>query len=113
MSRTFEQAVRKFSRDQKQYIEHLNEKMGASAIVLQTFDPRDDYKKDAGFLLQIALSIALDKPLYLLIPEGAEPPKKLKMIADGIEYYKPGDTESSKAATLRLMTAATGKSFPV
>jgi hypothetical protein len=32
----------------------------------------------------------------------------VKLVADGIEYYAPGDADSLKRATLRLMSKATG-----
>ena len=55
--------------------------------------------------LQLGVAMLLDKPIYVLVPEGVELPENLKKVAVRIEYYKrdPNDMTSFQAAAERLM----------
>jgi len=58
--------------------------------------------------LQFAAAVLLNKPLYILAPEGTALPPRVRLIADGVEFYAPDDPASLKRATIRLMSKATG-----
>lgn len=58
--------------------------------------------------LQFAAAVLLDKPIFILAPEGAVLPGRVKALANGIEFYAPDDPASLKRATIRLMSKATG-----
>jgi hypothetical protein len=80
-------------------------KMAASAMALVLFT--DHYERDPVALMQFALAILLDKPLYLLAPRGRLIPANVRAVAAGIEFYEPGD---EKAAAQRLLAKAIGGS---
>lgn len=83
--------------------------MGQSAFCLNIFT--DDYKKGIDSLLQFAVAIMLDKPIFLLVPHGVAIPEKVKLMADGIEYFEMGNKESTHDATMKLMQQAKAKGF--
>ena len=62
------------------------------------------YIKDPMCLLQLGYALACDKPIFLVAEEGVLVPDKLRRAADGIEWFKTGDTEDFKAASTRLAT---------
>jgi hypothetical protein len=94
----------------EKWIVQTAQRMGSSAICLNIFTK--DYASGMDSLLQFALAIMLDKPIYLLAEEGVVVPEHVKRIASAIEFYKPDDDgESMKAATLRLLAAAQAKGF--
>lgn len=93
----------------EQYVRTTAQRMGESAIVMTIFTK--DYAKAIDALLQFSVAIMLDKPIFLLAPEGQDIPQKVRAIAEGIEFYKDGDTKSMEAATTRLMAMATSKGF--
>jgi hypothetical protein len=86
--------------DLERWIEGTAQKMGDSAICLSIFTK--NYKKGIDSLLQFAVAIMLDKPLYLLAPDNVEIPQHVKKIASSIELYKEGDPKSFEDAGLRL-----------
>jgi len=63
----------------------------------------NNYVEDPICLIQFALCIFLDKPLYLLIEKGTKVPKKLIRLLDGYEFYKRGDSISFKVANEKLL----------
>jgi hypothetical protein len=91
------------------WIERTAQKMGDSAICLSIFT--QDYKKGIDSLLQFAVAIMLDKPIYLLAPDNIKIPEHVKKIASSIEVYKDGDDKSFRAASERLMATAQSKGF--
>lgn len=93
----------------EKWIETTASKMGDSAICLSIFTK--DYKKGIDSLLQFAVAIMLDKPIYLLAPDNIEIPEHVKKIASAIELYKEGDRDSFNAASTRLMTTYKAKGF--
>jgi hypothetical protein len=60
--------------------------------------------QDPICLMQMGLAVYLNKPVLLLVPEGAELPENLLMLAKKIEYFKrdPKDMASFNAAAQRL-----------
>ena len=96
-------------KDLEKRIADISEKMGASAVCLTLFN--DSYGKDVDSLLQFALMIMMDKPFFLLVPKASKIPDHVLRMADGIEFYEPGDEASFNSATLKLMTQATSKGF--
>ncbi len=86
-----------------EYVEDLVSKMGSSAFVLSLFT--EDYKEGIDSLLQFALALMLDKPLYLLVKAGTAIPEKVRRVADGIEYFGPDRAlEDAAHALLALAT---------
>lgn len=90
-------------------VESTAERMGESAICLNIFT--EDYGKDIPSLIQFALCLLLDKPLFLLAPEGRKIPESVKKVASGIEFFVPNDNASMQAATHRLLAKAQQKGF--
>lgn len=84
------------------YVEKTAASMGESAICLSMFT--DNYKKGIDSMLQFAIALMLDKPLYLLVREGTTIPAKVRQIADGIEFYK--DELDAIEASKRLLKKA-------
>jgi hypothetical protein len=72
-----------------------------SAIFLAIFS--QDYEENAVAVLQFGLAVLLDKPIYLLCPEGRHLPENVKRLARAIEYYRPDDLE---LVTQRLLDRA-------
>ena len=62
----------------------------------------DNFIENPRFLMQFALSVLLDKPLFLIIQRGVNPGKNLIRILAGYEFYTAGDEDSIKQATKRL-----------
>jgi hypothetical protein len=93
----------------EKWIVSTAQKMGSSAMCLMLFT--EDYARGMDFLLQFALAVVMDKPIYLLVEEGVKVPEHVKRVASAIEFYKPNDHQSMNAATTRLLAAATGKGF--
>jgi hypothetical protein len=82
------------------------EGMASSRMCLTIFSK--GYEKDPVALMQFALAILLDKPLYLMIEKGRPIPANVRAVAAGIEEYDPsGPEEDFQAAATRLMTKAT------
>jgi hypothetical protein len=76
------------------------EKIHDSAVFLGIFS--GDYTRDPVCLIQFTLAVLMDKPLYLLIPKGHKPSKKLIRLLDGYEFYTNGDEESFEKAAEKL-----------
>jgi hypothetical protein len=93
----------------KPWVESSAEKMGQSAICMNIFT--DDFGKDVQSLIQFSLAIILDKPIYLLVPQGRKIPELVRKVASGIEFYVPENQESLHAATHRLLAQAKEKGF--
>lgn len=91
----------------KPWVESTAEKMGQSAICMNIFT--EDFGKDIGSLIQFSLAVMLDKPIYLLAPEGRKIPELVKKVASGIEFYIPENQDSMHAATHRLLAQAKEK----
>ena len=96
--------------DLEKWIVGMAGKMGETAICLSIFT--DDYKKGIDSLLQFSVAVMMDKPIFLLVPEGTTVPERVKRVADGIEFYqKDSDGKSIKEASIRLLRQATEKGF--
>jgi hypothetical protein len=93
----------------EKWIEGTAQKMGDSAICLSIFTK--DYKKGIDSLLQFAVAVMLDKPIYLLAPDNVTIPEHIKKIASSIEVYKEGDGQGFEAAAQRLLATAQSKGF--
>lgn len=65
----------------------------------------DGMRDDPVCLIQMGLAMYLDKPIYLLVPEGTTIPNNLLAVARRIEYFKRDETDFSSinAATERLL----------
>lgn len=87
----------------------LAERIGASAVCLHLFT--ENYKKGIDSLLQFSLAMMLDKPIYLLAPEGTTIPENVRKVALGIEFFDPNDKASMARAVDRFGFLAAGKAF--
>lgn len=88
----------------RQVVKRSGEKILNSEIYLSLFTK--NFKEDPQCLLELGIAIMLDKPITLLVKDGASVPENLKKICVAIEYFKgPDDLD---AATKRLMK----KAFP-
>jgi hypothetical protein len=79
-------------------------KMKRSQMCVSIFT--EDYERDPVALIQFAAAILLDKPIYLLVPEGRVLAANVRAVAAGIEFYPPGDEAALKAASERLLRKA-------
>jgi len=77
-----------------------NEKMKDSACFMSIFS--DNYMNDPVCMMQLGLSIMLEKPFFLLVPVGIVIPGRILKIADKIVHYDPGCPDSLKKATKEL-----------
>ncbi len=79
------------------------EKISKSAAFIALFN--EAMLDDPICLIQMGIAIYMDKPIYLLVPEGCEIPANLRRVAVGIEYFRrdPNDMESIGKATERLL----------
>ena len=93
----------------EKFVENTAMHMGDSAICLSLFT--DDYKKGMDSMLQFAIAVMMDKPLFLLVQQGTKVPEKVKKMADGIEYYQPDNKASFEQASHRLLELARQKMF--
>lgn len=84
------------------FVEKTAAHIGDSSICVSIFT--DDYKKGLDSLLQFAIALMLDKPIYLLVREGTFVPDKIRRIADGIEFYR--DELDALDACRRLLEKA-------
>lgn len=79
------------------------ERIEQSEIFMALFN--DAMRSDPVCLMQIGLAIYMDKPIFVLVPEGTEIPNNLLSVARRIEYFKGDakDMTSIKQATDRLL----------
>ena len=72
-------------------------KIADSDVFVSIFS--ESYQKDPVCLIQLALSILIDKPIYLLIVKGTKTPKGLIRIAAGYVFCEDGSEESVRIAS--------------
>ena len=89
-----------------EYTEHLVKKMSESAVCVSLFT--DNYKEGTESLLQFAVAMMLDKPIYLLVPRGTAIPRNVQKVAQGMEYFDLGNPDSLADATKRLLHLTDG-----
>lgn len=93
----------------EKWVRGMAQKMDGSAICLSIFTK--DYAKGLDSLLQFAVAVMMDKPLYIIAPDSVTIPEHIKKIASAIEVFKENDHASFKVATDRLLAAAKEKGF--
>jgi hypothetical protein len=76
------------------------DKIAGSSAFLVLFNER--MIEDPMPLLQMGLAIYMDKPIALIVPEGATLPNNLCKLAERIEYYESEDEASVGQAVERL-----------
>jgi hypothetical protein len=96
-------------RELEKYVVGMAGQMGGCAICLSLFT--DNYKKGLDSMLQFAVAIMLDKPIYLLVKKGTVVPEKVKKLADGIEFFDEHDKDSLEKASRKLFLLAQQKGF--
>jgi len=62
----------------------------------------NNYVDDPHCLIQLSLSILLDKPIFMLFEKGFAPPKNLIRTLTGYEVIQGKDDDSIKKATEKL-----------
>ena len=62
----------------------------------------EDYQKDPVMLIQLALAILMDRPIFLLVDSSFAPSSKLLKVCDNWEFFDRGDEQSIRAATKRM-----------
>lgn len=87
------------------------DKIGGSGMFLLLFN--ESMVEEVIPLIQMGLAIYMNKPVLLLVPEGAAIPENLLMVAKKIEYYKrdTSDMSSFGAASDRLIKWAVAQDF--
>jgi hypothetical protein len=65
----------------------------------------DGYRDDPKALIELAVIIVLDKPLYLIVQYGCLLPEKLRAIADGVVFHD-GTNEGWRQASHEVMEMA-------
>lgn len=74
--------------------------MNDTDIFLSIFT--DNYLDDSRCLIELAMSIVLDKPMFLLIQKGTRLNQHFSRLIDGYEYYDKNNEESLKRGTINL-----------
>lgn len=78
-----------------------------SAVFLQLFNAEAlTSGNDLAYALQLGAAILLDKPIVIVAPEGSVIPQKLQAVARSIQFFIPGNEESTLPATKRALEAA-------
>jgi hypothetical protein len=96
-------------KDLEKFVVSTASRMDSSAFCLTLFT--ENYAKGLDSLLQFAVAMMMDKPIFLLVPEGVTVPANVLKVAGGIERFDPKDKASMTAATERLMRAAMQKTL--
>lgn len=68
-----------------------------------------DYEREPQCALELGIAVLLDKPIYLLAPEGLKVAENVQRLARGLERYEAGNSDSLEAATKRLVKFALGE----
>ena len=71
-----------------------------SAVFLSIYT--NNWLEDPECLMQFALAVLFDKPLFFLIEKGTKISKHLIRILEGYEFFEPGNNESLKQAQTKL-----------
>lgn len=95
--------------DVQKYVKSMAEGMDGSAICLTLLT--ENFERGVDSLLQFAICCMLDKPLFLLVPEGRKIPESVRKIAVAIETFNPNDQASLHLATTKLLSMAQSKGF--
>lgn len=75
--------------------------LNQSQIMISIFT--ESYKKDPVTLIQLGMSILMDKPMAFVVPYGVQVPENIIAVAKAIEYYDANDKSTMEIATDRLM----------
>ena len=98
----------KLTDDQKDWLRRVTERSGKQVSDSDIFVSICSGKalEEPQWCLEMGFAVALDKPIYLLVPDDLVLPENLRRLARGIERYKPDDMPSFNAASHRLIRAA-------
>lgn len=64
-----------------------------------------NFKDDPVAMIQLGLSVVMDKPIAVIVPLGVEVPDNLKRLAYAIEYCDTEDKNHLLIATKRIKKA--------
>lgn len=97
--------VFKVDEELKKVAQECADKIAQSAAFLVIFN--QSMVDDVVPLIQMGLAVYMDKPIYLVVPEGIDIPPNLRRLALKIEYFKrelsPAGKRSLEEATSRLL----------
>lgn len=85
----------------KKWLKSTHEKINGSAVFLSIFTK--NYVDEPYALLQLAFAMMLDKPLYLIVPEGTKIPEKIRRAADKVEFFNPEDKKDMQAKVTKML----------
>lgn len=89
-----------FEESLKKQIKRSGDGLKQSNVFLSIFT--DNYEKDPKCVLELGLAIILNKPIYLLAPEGTKINDNMRKLACHIEFYKENDPMAVKIAADNL-----------
>jgi hypothetical protein len=94
---------REWNQKLKEAAERSAEKLADCSAFISLFSEK--MAEEPVPVLQLGLAMLMDKPIYLLVPEGAALPENLRKVAVRIEYYKRDaeDMTSFRQASDRLL----------
>lgn len=85
----------------KKWLAETHEKVRDSATFLSIFT--DNYKEDPLALVQLVFAMMLEKPIYLIVPEGTKIPRAFLKAADKIEFFEPDNKEDMQAKVTKML----------
>lgn len=62
----------------------------------------EEYYKDPLTMLQLGMAVAMDKPVFMLVPEGTKVPDNIRRLARGIEYYTKDNLQEKTTAIIKM-----------
>lgn len=82
------------------------EGMEGSSMFLSLFT--EGYRKDPLAVMQFGLAVIMDKPIFVVAPEGVEIPENLKLLARRVEKCDFKDQDSVNKVVGDICKQATG-----
>lgn len=83
-----------------QTVDRSGKALEGCTVFMSLFTP--GYQKDPKALLELALAVALDKPIYILASAGTPIPENMRRLARGIEVFDPAVEGDLEGASKRL-----------
>lgn len=99
-----EGGVEEPNKELKEFIDKNIVQIESSGIFVSLFTT--SFEKSPMCMLQLALAMFLDKPIYLIVEEGVMPSSKLLKIIDGWEFFKKDKKESVQVAMKVILDLA-------
>lgn len=81
------------------------EKIANSGVFMSLFS--EDMYRDPMCLMQLSIAILMDKPICVIANQNDVIPKNLMRVAQVVEFYEKGNTDSLQDATRRVVERMT------